>query len=249
MLKIEHLTKSYGGKVAVRDISLSISPGQIYAFIGHNGAGKTTVIKSCCGLLQFDSGEIYIDGISVKSEPVECKKRLAYLPDNPDLYEFMTGGRYINFVSDIFGVSSQRRRELTQKYAGLMGIEGELSQPISSYSHGMKQKLAIVSALVHEPKLLIMDEPFVGLDPIAAHSLKEIMRQICDQGGAIFFSTHVLEVAQKLCDRVAIIRQGSIVADGSMEDISGEGSLEEVFLELSEDFVHAAGEDSGKEGA
>lgn len=234
MLRIEHLTKSYGEKVAANDISLHILPGEIYGFIGHNGAGKTTVIKSCCGLLSFDAGEIYIDGKSVKADPIGCKKEIAYLPDNPDLYEYLTGIKYLNFVADVFGVSKEQRKERTDKYAQLLGIDKDLGQPISSYSHGMKQKLAVISMLIHDPKLVIMDEPFVGLDPVAAHQLKSIMREICDRGGAIFFSTHVLEVAEKLCDKVAIIKQGRIVANGTMDEIKGNSSLEDVFLELAE---------------
>lgn len=234
MLRIEHLTKAYGEKVAASDVSIHIQRGEIYGFIGHNGAGKTTVIKSCCGLIGFDSGEVYIDGISIKEDPIACKKELAYLPDNPDLYEYLTGVKYLNFIADIYGVPKDARKEKMYKYAVMFGIAGDLGQPISSYSHGMKQKLAIISALIHDPKIIIMDEPFVGLDPVAAHQLKTIMREICDAGGAIFFSTHVLEVAEKLCDRVAIIKSGKIVADGRMEDIKGDGSLEDVFLELAE---------------
>ncbi len=234
MLRIEHLTKTYGEKVAANDVSLHIQRGEIYGFIGHNGAGKTTVIKSCCGLLNFDSGEAYIDGISIKENPMECKRRLAYLPDNPDLYEYLSGIKYLNFVADVYGVSKEQRKERMDRYAELLGIAGDLGQPISSYSHGMKQKLAVISALIHDPKLIIMDEPFVGLDPVASHQLKTIMREICDRGGAIFFSTHVLEVAEKLCDKIAIIKSGKIVADGRMEDIKGDSSLEDVFLELTE---------------
>lgn len=234
MLRIEHLTKSYGKKTAANDITLHIQKGEIYGFIGHNGAGKTTVIKSCCGLLSFEAGEVYIDGVSVKENPIACKKEIAYLPDNPDLYEYLSGVKYLNFIADIYGVSKEDRRERMDKYASLLGIQGDLGQPISSYSHGMKQKLAVISALIHNPKLIIMDEPFVGLDPVAAHQLKELMREICDRGGAIFFSTHVLEVAEKLCDKVAIIKSGRIIADGRMEDIKGDSSLEDVFLELAD---------------
>lgn len=234
VLRIEHLTKRYADKVAAADINLHIQSGEIYGFIGHNGAGKTTVIKSCCGLLKFDEGEVYIDGISVKNEPIECKKRIAYLPDNPDLYEYLSGMKYLNFVADVYGIPTAERRERIDRYAAMLELTGDLGQPISSYSHGMKQKLAVISALIHNPKLIIMDEPFVGLDPVASHLLKGIMRQICDEGGAIFFSTHVLEVAEKLCDKVAIIRQGRIVANGTMEEIKGDSSLEEVFLELTE---------------
>lgn len=235
MLRIEHLTKRYGEKTAVDDLSLHIAPGNIFAFIGHNGAGKTTAIKACCGILDFDEGEIFIDGRSVKAEPMECKRRLAYIPDNPDLYEFMSGIKYLNFVADVFAVGKTEREERIARYADIFGLTEDLAQPISAYSHGMKQKLAIISAWLHEPKLIIMDEPFVGLDPVAAHSLKKMMREHCDRGGAIFFSTHVLEVAEKLCDMVAIIKSGRLVVSGSMEEVKGDTSLEEVFLELEED--------------
>ena len=235
MLKIENLTKTYSTKKAVDNLSLHIQPGEIYGFIGHNGAGKTTTIKACCGILQFDSGEIYIDGISIKENPIACKAKTAYIPDNPDLYDFMTGIQYLNFIADIFGVDLSRRRELINKYAEAFEISGDLSSSISSYSHGMKQKLAIISALIHEPKLIIMDEPFVGLDPKASHLLKEIMREICQNGGAIFFSTHVLEVAEKLCDKVAIIKNGKLIKSGTMEEVKGDGSLENVFLDLEEE--------------
>ena len=234
MLKIEHLTKQYGEKKAVDDLSLHIKPGEIYGFIGHNGAGKTTTIKACCGILPFDSGEIYIGGKSINESPLECKSMLAYIPDNPDLYDFMTGIQYLNFVADIFGVSASRREELINLYADIFELTADLAQPISAYSHGMKQKLALISALIHEPKLIIMDEPFVGLDPKASHLLKEIMRKICDEGGAIFFSTHVLEVAEKLCDRIAIIKGGRLIKSGTMEEVRGDESLESVFLELEE---------------
>ena len=232
MLKIEHLTKIYGDKRAVDDLSLHIRPGEIYGFIGHNGAGKTTTIKSCAGILQFEQGEITIDGRSVKTDPLGCKQILAYIPDNPDLYEFLSGIKYLNFVADIFGVSKQDREARIEKYADLFELTGDLAQPISAYSHGMKQKLAIISALIHDPKLIIMDEPFVGLDPTAAHLLKELMHEHCQRGGAIFFSTHVLEVAEKLCDRVAIIRRGRLIASGTMDEVKGDQSLEDVFLEL-----------------
>ncbi len=235
MLKIDHLTKTYGDKHAVDDVSIHIRPGEIYAFIGHNGAGKTTTLKCCCGILDFDSGEILVDGLSVKKEPLECKKRLAYIPDNPDLYEFMSGIKYLNFVADIYGVSAGDRQARIHEYADLFELTADLAQPISAYSHGMKQKLAIIAALLHEPKLIIMDEPFVGLDPLAAHKLKQIMREHCDKGGAIFFSTHVLEVAEKLCDKVAIIKGGKLIRSGSMEEVKGDDSLEEVFLELEND--------------
>lgn len=232
MLKIEHLTKTYGEKKAVDDLSLHIAPGEIYGFIGHNGAGKTTTLKSIAGILRFDEGEITIDGTSVKSDPLACKKKLAYIPDNPDLYEFMTGIKYLNFISDIFGVSADDRQARIRKYADLFELTNDLAQPIASYSHGMKQKLAIISAWVHEPRLIIMDEPFVGLDPKASHLLKGMMRELCDRGGAIFFSTHVLEVAEKLCDKVAIIKAGKLIRSGTMEEVKGDDSLEEVFLEL-----------------
>ncbi len=232
MLKIEHLTKTYGEKKAVDDLSLHIAPGEIYGFIGHNGAGKTTTLKSIAGILRFDEGEITIDGASVKNDPLACKKKLAYIPDNPDLYEFMTGIKYLNFISDIFGVSADDRQARIRKYADLFELTNDLAQPIASYSHGMKQKLAIISAWVHEPRLIIMDEPFVGLDPKASHLLKGMMRELCDRGGAIFFSTHVLEVAEKLCDKVAIIKAGKLIRSGTMEEVKGDDSLEEVFLEL-----------------
>jgi len=235
MLRIEKLTKRYGEKAAVDALSLHIAPGEICAFIGHNGAGKTTTIKACCGILNFDEGEIYINGSSIKSEALKCKAQIAYIPDNPELYEFMSGIKYLNFVADVFGVGKTEREERIAHYADVFGLTEDLAQPISAYSHGMKQKLAIISAWLHEPKLIIMDEPFVGLDPVAANSLKTMMREHCDNGGAIFFSTHVLEVAEKLCDKVAIIRKGSLVVSGSMESVKGEDGLEAVFLELEED--------------
>ncbi len=235
MLKIEHFTKTYGQKKAVDDLSLHIQKGEIYGFIGHNGAGKTTTIKACCGILGFDSGEIFVDGTSVKDDPLSCKKKIAYIPDNPDLYDFMSGTAYLNFIADIFGISNAERKERISKYAELFEIKDSLAQPISSYSHGMKQKLAIISALIHDPKLIIMDEPFVGLDPKASHILKGLMRDMCDNGGAIFFSTHVLEVAEKLCDKVAIIKGGKLIKSGTMEEVKGDDSLESVFLELEGD--------------
>ena len=235
MLRIEHLTKTYGSKRAVDDLSLHIQPGEIYGFIGHNGAGKTTTLKSCCGILDFDGGDIFIDGHSIRTEPLSCKRVLAYLPDNPDLYEFMSGMRYLNFVADIFAVPADMRRARIEEYAQMFGIENDLSQPISAYSHGMKQKLALTGALLHDPRVLLMDEPFVGLDPKAAFDLKTVMRRLCDRGGAIFFSTHVLDVAEKLCDKVAIIRHGKLVASGDMASVRGKESLEEVFLELEEE--------------
>ena len=232
MLRIEHLTKIYSEKKAVDDLSLHIQPGEIYGFIGHNGAGKTTTLKSCCGILQYDSGEILVDGLSMKEHPLECKKKIAYIPDNPDLYEFMTGIQYLNFVADIFGVSASERDSRIRGYGDAFELTGDLAQPISAYSHGMKQKLAIIAALVHQPRLIIMDEPFVGLDPKASHLLKTIMREICDSGSAIFFSTHVLEVAEKLCDKIAIIKAGKLIRSGTMEEVKGDTSLENVFLEL-----------------
>lgn len=232
MLRIEHLTKQYGDKRAVDDLSLRIKPGEIYGFIGHNGAGKTTTLKSIAGILQFDEGEIYIENQSVKANPLACKKKIAYIPDNPDLYEFMTGIKYLNFIADVFGVDADKRMERIRKYADMFEITDDLGQPIAAYSHGMKQKLAIISAWIHEPKLIIMDEPFVGLDPKASYLLKDMMREVCDNGGAIFFSTHVLEVAEKLCDKVAIIKGGKLIRSGTMEEVKGDDSLEEVFLEL-----------------
>lgn len=235
MLKIEHLTKTYGTKRAVDDLSLEISAGQIYGFIGHNGAGKTTTIKACCGILEFDSGHIAVDGISIKDDPISCKRKIAYIPDNPDMYDFMTGIKYINFICDVYGVPLEKRREGVEKYGSVFEIKDALSQPISSYSHGMKQKLAIMAALIHEPKLLILDEPFVGLDPKAAHTVKELMRDMCQRGMAVFFSTHVLEVAEKLCDHIAIIKDGKLVKSGTTAEVRGDDSLEEVFLELEAD--------------
>ena len=235
MLNIEHLTKAYGEKKAVDDLNLHIVPGEIYGFIGHNGAGKTTTLKSVAGILQFDEGEITIDGISIKENPLECKRRFAYIPDNPDLYDYMTGIKYLNFIADIFGVGANERQERIRKYADAFELTADLAQPIAAYSHGMKQKLAIISAWLHDPKLIIMDEPFVGLDPKAAHLLKGMMRELCESGGAIFFSTHVLEVAEKLCDKVAIIKGGKLMRSGTMEEVKGDDSLEEVFLELEDE--------------
>ena len=232
MLIIENLTKNYGEKKAVDNLSLHILPGEIYGFIGHNGAGKTTTLKACCGILQYDSGEIRIDGVSMRDEPLACKRNIAYIPDNPDLYEFMTGIQYLNFISDIFGVGAEERTERIHRYADMFELTDDLAQPVSAYSHGMRQKLAIISALVHKPKLVIMDEPFVGLDPKASHLLKGIMRELCEDGSAIFFSTHVLEVAEKLCDKVAIIKAGKLVKSGTMDEVKGDASLEDVFLEL-----------------
>ncbi|MBD9208051.1 MAG: ABC transporter ATP-binding protein [Clostridiales bacterium] len=234
MLRISHLTKTYGEKKAVDDLSLHIAPGEIYGFIGHNGAGKTTTLKASVGILSFDEGEIRINRMSIKDDPIECKKLIAYIPDNPDLYEFMTGIKYLNFIADIFEVSPAVRKERIAKYADMFEITQDLANPISAYSHGMKQKLAIISAWIHDPKLIIMDEPFVGLDPKAAHILKGMMRDVCDNGGAIFFSTHVLEVAEKLCDKVAIIKGGKLIKSGTMEEVKGDSSLEDVFLELED---------------
>ena len=235
MLNIEHLTKRYGDKVAVDDLSLRIRPGELYGFIGHNGAGKTTTLKSVAGILPFDRGEITINGDSIRRDPVKCKRQLAYIPDNPDLYDFMSGIKYLNFVADIFGIPAAERQEKIRKYAGLFELTGDLAQPISAYSHGMKQKLSVVAAWMHAPRLIVMDEPFVGLDPKASHLLKQMMREHCDGGGAIFFSTHVLEVAERLCDKVAIIKQGRLIRSGTMEEVRGDESLEAVFLELEAD--------------
>ena len=234
MLDIKGLTKCYGEKKAVDDLSLHIAPGTIYGFIGHNGAVKTTTLRSVEGILDFDEGEILIGGLSIKADPIGCKRQFAYIPDNPDLYEYMTGIKYLDFIADVFGVGSEERRERIEKYAALFELTNDLAQPISAYSHGMKQKLAIISAWLHEPKLVIMDEPFVGLDPKASHILKGMMRELCDNGGAIFFSTHVLEVAEKLCDQVAIIKGGRLIRSGTMAQVKGDDSLEEVFLELED---------------
>lgn len=235
MLRIDHLTKIYGSKKAVDDLSLTINPGEIYGFIGHNGAGKTTTIKSCCGILQFEHGDIFIDGMSIKASPIDCKRIMAYIPDNPDLYDFMSGIKYLNFISDIYGVGKAEREMRIEKYSDMFELTSDLAQPISAYSHGMKQKLAIISALVHDPKLIIMDEPFVGLDPRSSHQLRLLMRELCDRGGAIFFSTHVLEVVEKLCDKVAIIKDGKLIKSGIISDVTGDDSLEDVFLELEDD--------------
>ena len=232
MLQIKNLTKTFGKKRAVDNLTLTIKPGEIYGFIGHNGAGKTTTIKSVCGILQFDSGEVLIDGISLRDNPMECKRRIAYIPDNPDLYHFLSGIKYLNFIADVYGVSAELRQERIRNYAGMFELTEDLAQPISAYSHGMKQKLALISALIHDPKLMVLDEPFVGLDPKASHTIKEIMREKCSAGGAIFFSTHVLEVAEKLCDKVAIIKNGKLVVSGTMDEVRGDSSLESVFLEL-----------------
>ncbi len=235
MLNIENLSKSYGEKKAVIDLSIHIAPGEIYGFIGHNGAGKTTTLKACAGILQFDKGEIFVDGVSMKKDPIGCKKKMAYIPDNPELYDFMTGLQYLDFIADIYGVTIEERKDRIHKYASAFEIEKDLPALISSYSHGMKQKLAIISAWIHNPKLIMMDEPFVGLDPKAAKLLKDMMREVCDNGGAIFFSTHVLDVAEKLCDKVAIIKKGELIRSGTMEQVKGDESLEDVFLELEAD--------------
>ena len=232
MLQIEHLTKIYGEKKAVDDLSLHILPGEIYGFIGHNGAGKTTTLKSVAGILRFDAGEIRIDGTSIRTDPLACKRKLAYIPDNPDLYDYMTGIQYLNFIANIFGVSAADRQVRIRELAERFELTNDLAQPIAAYSHGMKQKLAIISAWLHAPQLVVMDEPFVGLDPKAAHLLKGMMRELCDRGGAIFFSTHVLEVAEKLCDKVAILRAGKLIRSGTMDEVKSDDSLEEVFLEL-----------------
>lgn len=234
MLKIQNLTKKYDDKKAVDGLSLHIRAGELYGFIGHNGAGKTTTLKACCGILGFEEGEIFVDGVSVKENPLACKKKIAYIPDNPELYAFMKGIQYLHFVGDVFEVPSDIRQERIRKYADAFELTEALAQPIASYSHGMKQKLAVISALLHQPKLLIMDEPFVGLDPKAAHTLKGMMRELCEQGGAIFFSTHVLEVAEKLCDKVAIIKGGKLIKAGTMDEVKGDTSLEKTFLELVE---------------
>lgn len=235
MLRIEHLTKRYDQFKAVDDLSLEIEDGLIYGFIGHNGAGKTTTLKSIVGILPFEEGDIFIDGQSIKTNPLECKKNMAYIPDNPDLYEYLTGIQYLNFIADIYQVSKADRETRIQKYADMLDLTSDLAQPISAYSHGMKQKLAVISAFIHDPKLIIMDEPFVGLDPKASHLLKQLMREFCNQGKAIFFSTHVLEVAEKLCDKIAIIKQGKLVISGRTQDVTQNDSLEDVFLELEND--------------
>ena len=235
MLEFRHFSKTYkGGKRAVDDLSLVMEAGDIYGFIGHNGAGKTTSLRAACGILDFTEGDILIGGISVKNDPVAVKKMTAYIPDNPDIYEFMTGIAYLNFIADVYGVSAEERKEKIEKYASLFELSADLGAPVSSYSHGMKQKLAILSALIHSPRLLILDEPFVGLDPKASHLLKQIFREMCESGAAIFFSTHVLEVAQKLCNKIAIIKDGKLVISGNTKDVIGDSSLEEVFLELAD---------------
>ena len=232
MLKIENLTKNYGDKKAVDGLNLHIHAGELYGFIGHNGAGKTTTLKACCGILGFEEGEIYVDGVSVRENPLACKAKIAYIPDNPDLYGYMSGIQYLNFIADVFKVAADVRKVRIHQYAADFELTEALAQPIATYSHGMKQKLAVIAALIHEPKLMIMDEPFVGLDPKAAHTLKELMRDLCARGGAIFFSTHVLEVAEKLCDKIAIIKDGKLIKEGTMDEVKGDSSLENVFLEL-----------------
>jgi ABC-2 type transport system ATP-binding protein len=235
MLKIINFTKSFGDKKAVDSLNLEIGRGEICAFIGHNGAGKTTTLKACMGILSFDEGDILIDGMSIKERPLDCKRSTAYIPDNPDLYNYLTGAKYLGFVADIYGVSVEKRNEIIKKYADMFELTKDLAAPIGTYSHGMRQKLAIISAWLHSPKLILMDEPFVGLDPKASHILKEMMREHCNAGGSIFFSTHVLDVAEKLCDKVAIIKKGKLVVTGSMDEVRGNDSLEDVFLELEEE--------------
>ena len=243
MLRFCDFSKTYkGGKRAVDGLSLHVEAGDLYGFIGHNGAGKTTSLKAACGILDFTEGNIYIGGVSVKDDPLITKKMIAYIPDNPDLYEFMTGIAYLNFIGDIYGVPAKERNERITKYADMFETSADLGTKISSYSHGMTQKLAIISALIHKPKLLILDEPFVGLDPKASHLLKQVFAEMCAEGSAIFFSTHVLEVAQKLCNKIAIIKGGKLVVSGKTEEIVGDGSLEEVFLELADAEGGEAGE-------
>ena len=232
MLKIEHLTKRYGDYAAVNDLSIHIQPGEIYGFIGHNGAGKTTTLKCVAGILSFDEGSALIGGYDIKKNPMEAKKIMAYIPDNPDLYDYMTAIQYLNFVADVFDVGQSEREAKIKKYGDMFELTDKLGQPMNAYSHGMKQKLAVMSALIHSPKMILMDEPFVGLDPSASFLLKQTMREICNEGGAIFFSTHVLDVAEKLCDKVAIIKGGALIKSGTMEDVKGDESLEEVFLDL-----------------
>ena len=235
MLRIDHLTKLFGEEKGINDLTLHIAPGELYGFLGHNGAGKTTTLRSVVGIQKFDKGEIRIDGISVTEDPLACKKQFAYIPDNPDLYEYMRGIQYLNFIADIFGLGAEVRKQRIHDYAERLEITSDLAEPIGAYSHGMKQKLALISAWIHEPKLIVLDEPFVGLDPKASHTVKEMMREVCDRGGAVFFSTHVLEVAEKLCDKVAIIKKGKLIVEGTMEEVKGNDSLEDVFLELEED--------------
>ena len=241
MLEIDHLTKRFGEKTAVDDLTLRIAPGEIYGFIGHNGAGKTTTIKCAVGIMQPDAGTVTIDGRSIAEDPKICKSKLAYIPDNPDLYDYMSGIKFLNFIGDVFYIPPAERQTRIRELAGAFELADALAQPIASYSHGMKQKLAVIAAWMHSPKLIVMDEPFVGLDPKAAHTLKQMMRAHCDAGGAIFFSTHVLEVAEKLCDKVAIIRQGRLVRTGTIAEVKGDESLEAAFLELED----AAGPSGG----
>lgn len=240
MLRIEHLTKRYGDYAAVNDLSLHIQPGEIYGFIGHNGAGKTTTLKCVAGILDFDEGSASINGHNIKKDPMAAKGVMAYIPDNPDLYDYMTAIQYLNFVADIFGVSQSDREARIQKYGDMFELTDKLAQPVNAYSHGMKQKLAVMSALIHAPKMILMDEPFVGLDPTASFLLKKTMREICDEGGAIFFSTHVLDVAEKLCDKVAIIKEGKLIKSGTMDEVKGDESLEDVFLELQRGAVESS---------
>ena len=235
MVEIKGLCKSYDNKRVVDNLDLTINDGEIYGFIGHNGAGKTTTIKCLIGILSFEKGEILIDGLSIRDKPIECKRKIAYIPDNPDLYNYMSGIDYLNFIGDVFNVANEERVKRIDKYAGIFELTDSLANPISSYSHGMRQKLAIIAAWLHGPDLIVMDEPFVGLDPKASHELKMMMREFCDNGGSIFFSTHVLEVAEKLCDKVAIIKQGQLIKSGTMEEVKGDSSLESVFLELEDD--------------
>ena len=235
MVEIKGLCKSYDNKRVVDNLDLTINDGEIYGFIGHNGAGKTTTIKCLIGILSFEEGEILIDGLSIRDKPIECKRKIAYIPDNPDLYNYMSGIDYLNFIGDVFNVANEERVKRIDKYAGIFELTDSLANPISSYSHGMRQKLAIIAAWLHDPDLIVMDEPFVGLDPKASHDLKMMMREFCDRGGSIFFSTHVLEVAEKLCDKVAIIKQGQLIKSGTMEEVKGDSSLESVFLELEDD--------------
>lgn len=234
MLKIVNLTKSYKDKKAVDNLSLEVKPGEIFGFIGHNGAGKTTTIKSIVGIHDFDEGDILIDGISIKKDAITCKKKIAYIPDNPDIYENLTGITYLNFIADVFEIDEKTRKEKIEKYANMFEIKDNLKDVISSYSHGMKQKLVIISSLIHSPKLLVLDEPFVGLDPKSTFLLKQIMKDMTKEGTAIFFSSHVLEVVEKLCDRIGIIKQGQLIKVGSVDEIKGDKSLEGVFLELTE---------------
>ena len=234
MLTIKNLRKRYGNFQALDGLNLEVADGELFGFVGPNGAGKTTTLKAAVGILQFDAGEITIGGHSIQTEPLACKQLLAYIPDNPDLYDFMSGIQYLNFIADVFGIPAAERWARIEPYADAFELTGDLGQPISAYSHGMKQKLAIIAAWIHDPKLIIMDEPFVGLDPKAAHLLKGMMRELCDVGGAIFFSTHVLEVAEKLCDKVAIIKGGQLIRSGTMEEVKGDDSLEDVFLELED---------------